>query len=118
VSVAIGVRGAASLLAAMDGEPPPEQAHYEVVDAKLARTAKARAVAQTAFYSHLLADLQNVRPRWMHLWRSAGPRAVCCGSSTPLSARQKVCRLSVSGSGGAWEHEFTPAVATALPAGR
>ena len=41
--------------------------HYEVVDAKLARTAKARAVAQTAFYSHLLAALQGVRPRWMHL---------------------------------------------------
>jgi predicted RecB family nuclease len=37
------------------------------VDAKLARTAKARAVAQTAFYSHLLAALQGVRPRWMHL---------------------------------------------------
>ena len=29
--------------------------------------AKARAVAQTAFYSHLLAALQGVRPRWMHL---------------------------------------------------
>ena len=37
------------------------------MDAKLARTAKARAVAQTAFYSHLLAALQGVRPRWMHL---------------------------------------------------
>ena len=37
------------------------------MDAKLARTAKARAVAQTAFYSYLLAALQGVRPRWMHL---------------------------------------------------
>ncbi len=37
------------------------------LNAKLARSAKGRAVAQTAFYSHLLADLQGVRPRWMHL---------------------------------------------------
>ena len=57
----------ADLLAAPDGEPRPAEPHYEVVDAKLARTAKARAVAQTAFYSHLLAAAQGVRPRWMHL---------------------------------------------------
>ena len=57
----------ADLLAAPDGEPRPGGLHYEVVDAKLARSAKARAVAQTAFYSHLLAALQGVRPRWMHL---------------------------------------------------
>ena len=57
----------AGLLAAPDGEPRPGGLHYEVVDAKLARTAKARAVAQTAFYSHLLAELQQIRPRWMHL---------------------------------------------------
>ena len=57
----------ADLLAAPDGEPRPGELHYEVVDAKLARSAKARAVAQTAFYSHLLAALQGVRPRWMHL---------------------------------------------------
>ena len=57
----------AGLLAAPDGEPRPDELHYEVVDAKLARTAKARAVAQTAFYSHLLAALQGVPPRWMHL---------------------------------------------------
>ena len=57
----------ADLLAAPDGEPRPDELHYEVVDAKLARTAKARAVAQTAFYSHLLAALQGVPPRWMHL---------------------------------------------------
>ncbi|HEY6275124.1 MAG TPA: TM0106 family RecB-like putative nuclease, partial [Streptosporangiaceae bacterium] len=40
---------------------------YEVVDAKLARSAKARAVVQTAFYSHLLAAAQGAAPRWMHL---------------------------------------------------
>src|SRR6266536_390704 len=57
----------AGLLAAPDGDPRPAGRHYEVVDAKLARTAKARAVLQTAFYSHLLAGLQGTEPRWMHL---------------------------------------------------
>ena len=57
----------ADLLPAPDGEPRPDGQHYEVVDAKLARTAKARAVLQTAFYSRLLAELQGTEPRWMHL---------------------------------------------------
>ena len=57
----------ADLLAAPDGEPRPDGPHYEIVDAKLARTAKARAVLQTAFYSRLLAELQGTEPRWMHL---------------------------------------------------
>ena len=57
----------ADLLPAPDGEPRPDGVHYEVVDAKLARSAKARAVLQTAFYSHLLAGLQGIEPRWMHL---------------------------------------------------
>jgi predicted RecB family nuclease len=38
-----------------------------VVDAKLAPSAKAWAVLQTSFYSYLLADLQGIAPRWMHL---------------------------------------------------
>src|SRR5580700_4554954 len=57
----------ADLLPAPDGEPRPGGIHYEVVDAKLARSAKARAVLQTSFYSHLLAELQGIAPRWMHL---------------------------------------------------
>ena len=57
----------AELLAAPDGEPRPDGIHYEVVDAKLARPAKARAVLQTSFYSHLLADVQGIASRWMHL---------------------------------------------------
>jgi predicted RecB family nuclease len=57
----------AGLLKAPDSEPRPLQTHYEVVDAKLARTAKARAVAQVAFYTHLLANQQGTPPRWMHL---------------------------------------------------
>jgi uncharacterized protein len=57
----------ADLLPSPDGGPRPEGTHYEVIDAKLARSAKARAVMQTSFYSHVLADLQGVKPRWMHL---------------------------------------------------
>ena len=57
----------AGLLPAPDGEPRPAGRHYEVVDAKLARSAKARAVAQVGFYSDLLAGAQGIRPRWMHL---------------------------------------------------
>ena len=40
---------------------------YEIVDAKLARSAKARAVLQCVFYSHLLAQLQGTSPRRLHL---------------------------------------------------
>src|SRR6266536_3391568 len=50
----------ADLLPAPDGDPRPAGRHYEVVDAKLARTAKARAVLQTAFYSHGLAGLAEL----------------------------------------------------------
>jgi predicted RecB family nuclease len=57
----------ADLLPVPDGEPRPDGRHYEIVDAKLARTAKARAVLQTAFYSRLLGELQGTEPRWMHL---------------------------------------------------
>jgi predicted RecB family nuclease len=46
-----------------------------VIDAKLARSAKGRAVAQAAFYSHLLAAVQGVRPRWMHLALGTGELA-------------------------------------------
>jgi hypothetical protein len=68
----------AELISAPDGEPRADADHamYEVVDAKLARTAKGRAVAQTAFYSQLLADLQGAAPRGC-TWRLAlanGPR--------------------------------------------
>ena len=45
----------------------PDSKGYEVVDAKLARTAKARAVLQTTFYSRLLAGLQGFAPERMHL---------------------------------------------------
>jgi predicted RecB family nuclease len=57
----------AEMLPQADGVPRETLSGYEVVDAKLARTAKARAVLQTAFYSSLLSELQDAEPRWMHL---------------------------------------------------
>jgi uncharacterized protein len=57
----------ADLLPQADGVPREPLPGYEVVDAKLARTAKARAVLQTAFYSSLLDQLQGGPPRSMHL---------------------------------------------------
>lgn len=40
---------------------------YEVIDAKLARSAKARAVLQTTFYSRLLTDVQGHAPNRLYL---------------------------------------------------
>ena len=40
---------------------------YEVVDTKLARSAKAKFAVQLAFYSDLLAGLQGTQPQAMHL---------------------------------------------------
>jgi predicted RecB family nuclease len=40
---------------------------YEVCDAKLARSAKARAVLQSTFYSRLLQETTGLEPRNMHL---------------------------------------------------
>jgi predicted RecB family nuclease len=40
---------------------------YEIVDAKLARTAKARAVLQSVFYSYLLSQVQGAVPEQLHL---------------------------------------------------
>ncbi len=64
----------ADLIPSPDGEPRPDGVHYEVVDAKLARTAKARAVLQTGFYTQLLANLLPAAPRWMHLFLGNGQR--------------------------------------------
>ncbi len=90
----------AGLLAAPDGEPRPGGLHYEVVDAKLARTAKARAVAQTAFYSHLLAELQGIRPRWMHL-------ALGHGDLDPAEG-QRLRGLRAAGPAGRWARSSPP----------
>jgi len=83
----------ADLLAAPDGETRPEGAWYEVVDAKLARTAKARAVLQVAFYSALLTEMQPVAPRWMHLALGHGEMASLKASDFAAYERQVRHRL-------------------------
>jgi predicted RecB family nuclease len=40
---------------------------YEVVETKLARSTKARAILQLCFYSELLTKIQGVQPEWMHV---------------------------------------------------
>jgi uncharacterized protein len=49
------------------GSPMGSDPGYEVVDAKLARSAKARAVLQAAFYSELVGEVQGHMPENMHL---------------------------------------------------
>src|SRR4029077_1420357 len=47
---------------------------YEVVDTKLARSAKAAALLQTSLYSELVAGMQGRAPEWMHLALGDGTR--------------------------------------------
>lgn len=47
---------------------------YEIVDTKLARSAKAAALLQTSLYSELLAGMQGIAPEWMHLALGDGTR--------------------------------------------
>jgi hypothetical protein len=65
----------------------PDGQHYEVVDAKLARTAKARAVLQTALYSRLLAELQGPSraEAGSHSFEAATTPAVPHGNTGRLS---------------------------------
>src|SRR5882672_10907755 len=48
---------------------------YEVVDTKLARSAKAAALLQTSLYSKLLVGMQGSSPEWMHLALGDGTRS-------------------------------------------
>ncbi|HEX2522550.1 MAG TPA: nuclease, partial [Terriglobia bacterium] len=45
---------------------------YEVVEAKLARSTKARALIQLCFYSELLSKIQGIEPQWMHVALGGG----------------------------------------------
>ena len=45
---------------------------YEVLDAKLARSAKGEALLQLLLYSDLLARVQETEPEWMHLALGGG----------------------------------------------
>jgi uncharacterized protein len=48
---------------------------YDVVDTKLARSAKAAALLQTSLYSELVAGMQGSPPEWMHLALGDGTRS-------------------------------------------
>jgi len=45
---------------------------YEVVETKLARSTKVRALIQLCFYSTLLSTIQGVEPDWMHVVLGGG----------------------------------------------
>ena len=47
---------------------------YEVVETKLARSTKARAIIQLCFYSDLLAEIQGVLPDYMHVVLGGGAK--------------------------------------------
>jgi predicted RecB family nuclease len=47
---------------------------YEVVETKLARSTKARAIIQLSFYSHLLSTIQGVVPDYMHVVLGGGAK--------------------------------------------
>jgi predicted RecB family nuclease len=47
---------------------------YEVVETKLARSAKARALIQLCFYSDLLSGIQCMEPEWMHVVLGGGAK--------------------------------------------
>jgi predicted RecB family nuclease len=48
---------------------------YEVVETKLARSTKARAILQLCFYSDLLSKIQGTQPEWMHVVLGGGAKA-------------------------------------------
>ena len=48
---------------------------YEVVETKFAKSTKARAIIQLCFYSDLVAGIQGVEPRRMHVVLGGGAEA-------------------------------------------
>src|SRR6201987_59974 len=68
-------RGRADFLVRVDKPSSLGSFSYEVVETKLAKSAKVRAILQLCFYSELLAKIQGVPPGWMHV--------VLGGSTTP-----------------------------------
>jgi predicted RecB family nuclease len=47
---------------------------YEVVETKLARSTKARALIQLCFYSDVLSRIQGMEPEWMHVVLGGGAK--------------------------------------------
>jgi uncharacterized protein len=61
------VYGRADFLIRVDGTSKLGSFSYEVVEAKLARSTKARAIIQLCFYSGLLSQIQGEVPEFMHV---------------------------------------------------
>jgi uncharacterized protein len=60
-------RGRADFLVRVDKPSLLGSFSYEVVETKLAKSAKVRAILQLCFYSELLGDIQGVQPESMHV---------------------------------------------------
>ena len=83
---------------------------YEVLDAKLARSAKGEALLQLLLYSDLLARVQGMEPAWMHLALGGGDGPAgalpCCGvrgvlsrGPPPLSSARRCAPGDLPGAG-------------------
>jgi predicted RecB family nuclease len=59
--------GRADFLVRLDNPSSPGSFSYEVVETKLAKSAKVRAILQLCFYSELLENIQGVQPESMHV---------------------------------------------------
>jgi uncharacterized protein len=66
---------------------------YEVVDAKLAHSAKAAAVLQTTFYTRLLAAMTGTEPKRMHLELGNGQRETLRVADFAAYERATVARM-------------------------
>ncbi|HLE64059.1 MAG TPA: TM0106 family RecB-like putative nuclease [Pyrinomonadaceae bacterium] len=64
--------GRADFLVRVDKSSRLGNFSYEVVEAKLARSTKARAIIQLCFYSDLLSTIQGVEPDYMHVVLGGG----------------------------------------------
>ncbi len=65
-------RGRSDFLMKVDQPSALGSFSYEVVETKLARSAKARAILQLCFYSELLAKIQGIEPTWMKVVLKGG----------------------------------------------
>lgn len=65
-------QGRADFLIRVDKPGTRDPWSYEVVETKLARSTKARAIIQLCFYSDLLSTIQGVMPDYMHVVLGGG----------------------------------------------
>jgi predicted RecB family nuclease len=68
-------RGRGDFLIRVDRPSELGNFSYEVVETKLSRAAKVRAILQLCFYSELLSEIQGIQPEWMHVVLGGGTKA-------------------------------------------